>query len=166
MVGKEPVRRRAAVTFSRYSALSLLTVPVGYSLFLLARQLWDVNAGLLNLAVGNVLTVPSFFMYRWLVWREGSGRGIPAELFSFWQTVMVGALASSAFMAVVDLLFDVGGAVLILAGLTGQGIIFIARFVWLDRVTFSRGPAEPVGPAEPAEPAGPAGPAEPAGLRE
>lgn len=26
-----------------------------------------------------------------------------------------------------------------LAGLTGQGIVFIARFVWLDKVTFAPG---------------------------
>jgi hypothetical protein len=27
---------------------------------------------------------------------------------------------------------------IILAGLTGQGVVFLIRFVWLDRVTFAR----------------------------
>ena len=69
-------RRRFTVRFSRYTALSFLTVPVGYTLLLIAREIWDVNAGLLNLAVGMVLTPPSFFLYRWLVWEGGSGRSI------------------------------------------------------------------------------------------
>lgn len=125
--------------FSRYTVLSLITVPVGYTLLLLARHFWDINAGVLNLIVGNVLTVPSFFLYRWLVWKGGSGRSIPAELFSFWQTVMVGALASSATIALADILFDANGPLIIFAGLCGQGLIFIARFFWLDKVTFLPG---------------------------
>ncbi len=116
--------------------LSLITVPVGYTLLLVARHFWDINAGVLNLIVGNVLTVPSFFLYRWLVWKGGSGKSIGAELFSFWQTVMVGALASSLLIALADLLFDANGPLIIFAGLCGQGIIFIARFFWLDKVTF------------------------------
>lgn len=133
-----PARSRFAAKFSKYSLLSLITVPVGYTLLLLAHSIWDINAGLLNLAVGMVLTPPSFFLYRWLVWKGGSGRSIAAEMFSFWQTVLVGALASSATIAVADALFDANGPLIILAGLTGQGIIFIVRFFWLDKVTFSR----------------------------
>ena len=53
---------------------------------------------------------------------------------------MVGALASSALIALADLLFDANGPLIILAGLTGQGIIFIARFFWLDRVTYAKKP--------------------------
>jgi putative flippase GtrA len=129
-------RRRFTVRFSRYTALSFLTVPVGYTLLLIAREIWDVNAGLLNLAVGMVLTPPSFFLYRWLVWEGGSGRSIAAEMFSFWQTVMIGALASSATIALADALFDANGPLIVLAGLFGQGVIFLARFFWLDKVTF------------------------------
>jgi hypothetical protein len=129
--------RLAMLRFSRYTALSFVTVPVGYTVLLVARHFWDINAGLLNFAVGMVLTPPSFFLYRWLVWKEGSGRSIAAEMFSFWQTVVVGALASSATIALADLLFDANGPLIILAGLIGQGIIFLARFFWLDKVTFS-----------------------------
>jgi putative flippase GtrA len=131
-------RRPAVLRFSRYTLLSLITVPVGYTVLLLARHFWDINAGVLNLIVGNVLTPPSFFLYRWLVWKEGSGRSIPAEMFSFWQTVMVGAIASSTTIALADVLFDANGPLIILAGLVGQGLIFIARFFWLDKVTFVR----------------------------
>jgi putative flippase GtrA len=136
-----PGRGLLHVRFSRYTMLSLLTVPVGYTLLLIATHLWPhVNAGLLNLGVGMVLTPPSFFMYRWLVWKGGSGRSIPREMFSFWQTVMVGALASSALIAFVDVVFHATGPLIIFAGLCGQGIIFIARFFWLDKVTFTAKP--------------------------
>ncbi len=131
-------RDRRSLRFTRYSALSILTVPTGYTLLLLARGIWDVNAGLLNLCVGTVLTPPSFLLYRWLVWHGGGGRGVAREMFSFWQTVMVGALASSATIGIADAWFDAGGPLIVAAGLTGQGVIFIARFVWLDLFTFAR----------------------------
>jgi hypothetical protein len=142
---------RIAARFTRYSVLSLLTIPTGYTLLLIARHFWDVNAGLLNLVVGTVLTPPSFLLYRHFVWREGSGRGVARDLFSFWQTVMLGALTSSVFIAAVDHWYGANGPLIVLAGLFGQGIVFLGRFVWLDLVTFSakrraaRG--EPVTPA-------------------
>jgi putative flippase GtrA len=132
-------RWRAVLKFSRYTALSLITVPVGYTVLLLARNVWEVNAGLLNLAVGVVLTPPSFFLYRWLVWPGGGGRSIPAEMFSFFQTVLAGALVSSATIAITDAIIPAQEVLIVLAGLTGQGIVFIARYFWLDKVTFSSG---------------------------
>jgi len=133
------LRGRMVARFSRYSLLSLITVPVGYTVLLLARHFIHINAGVLNLAVGMVLTPPSFLLYRSLVWKEGSGRSIAAEMFSFWQTVVAGAIVSSLTIALTDALFHPNGAVIIIAGLFGQGIVFIARFFWLDKVTFSPG---------------------------
>ncbi|GAA1561645.1 hypothetical protein GCM10009678_50660 [Actinomadura kijaniata] len=130
--------RRGAARFLRYSSLSLVTVPCGYGLLLLARHWWDVNAGLLNLAVGTVLTPPSFLLYRTLVWREGSGRGLLRELFGFWQTVMLGALAAGVFIGLGDVLFGGDPVLIVVSGLTGQVLIFLARYLWLDRVTFAR----------------------------
>lgn len=152
--GTGPVARTLR-RFTRYSALSFVTVPAFFAVFLLFRHFWDVNAGILGLVVGTVLTPPSFLLYRWLVWKDGSGRGWPAELFSFWQTVMAGALGSSVLMGVVDWLFEVNGLVLLLVAMVGQGFIFIARFFWLDKVTFLSGrkpensPAADVETAEP-----------------
>jgi putative flippase GtrA len=139
---------RAALRFTRYSALSLVTVPVGYTLLLVARHFWHVNAGLLNLAVGTVLTPPSFLLYRWLVWSKGSGRGMAAEMFSFWQTVVAGALASSVLIALVDAWIPANGPLIVLAGLTGQGVVFIARFFWLDKVTFAASASETGSPMQ------------------
>jgi len=128
---------RVTARFTRYSLLSLVTVPAGYTLLLVARHMWDINAGLLNLIVGTVLTPPSFILYRWLVWPQGSGRGVAADLFSFWKTVIVGALAASALIAIADALFAANGPLIVLAGLTGQGIVFLARFLWLDKFSYS-----------------------------
>ncbi|HEX5742170.1 MAG TPA: hypothetical protein VFY17_11555 [Pilimelia sp.] len=132
---------RAVRRFVRYSALSAATVPAGYALLLLAMHRWPhVNAGLLNLGVGMVLTPPSFLLAQVLVWR---GRGAApwwARLWSFWQTVLAGALASSATILVADAVLGVRGAWAVVAGLAGQGVVFVARYFWLDRVTFAGGP--------------------------
>lgn len=129
---------RAVRHFLRYSALSLVTVPAGYGLLLLAMRRWpEVNAGLLNLGVGMALTPPSFLLAQALVWR---GRGTAAwwvRLLSFWQTVLAGALASSATIFLADALFGAGPAWVVGAGLAGQGVVFVARYFWLDRVTFA-----------------------------
>jgi putative flippase GtrA len=142
-------RRRGIMRFSKYTLLSVITVPVGYTLLLLARHFWDINAGLLNLAVGTVLTPPSFLLYRSVVWRDAGSKGWLAELLAFWQTVMAGALASSVLIAGVDLVFANNGFLIVLAGLLGQGIIFVVRFFWLDRVTFVSRPTDGNAPISP-----------------
>jgi putative flippase GtrA len=133
---RDRLGRLVSGRFSRYTSLSLLTVPVGYGLLLLARSIWDVNAGLLNLVVGTVLTPPSFLLYRRFVWHERTGKGMLAEMFAFWQLVMVGAIASGVFIAVADAWWGARGPTLVAAGLLGQGALFIGRYIWLDRVTF------------------------------
>jgi putative flippase GtrA len=124
--------------FGRYASLSLITVPAGYAVLLTARHLWDVNAGLLNLAVGTLLTPPSFLLYRTLVWRDVARRPLIVELFSFWQTVMVGAVVAGSCIAVADHLRPGNPVAIVAAGLTGQFLVFVARFFWLDLVTFAR----------------------------
>lgn len=134
---RDRLRRLVSGRFTRYTSLSLLTVPVGYGLLLAARSIWDVNAGLLNLAVGTVLTPPSFLLYRKFVWHERVGKGTLSEMFAFWQLVMVGAIASGVFIAVADAWWGARGLTIVAAGLLGQGALFIGRYIWLDRVTFS-----------------------------
>lgn len=134
---RDRLRRLVSGRFTRYTSLSLLTVPVGYGLLLAARSIWDVNAGLLNLAVGTVLTPPSFLLYRKFVWHERAGKGMLSEMFAFWQLVMVGAIASGVFIAVADAWWGARGLTIVAAGLLGQGALFIGRYIWLDRVTFS-----------------------------
>ena len=139
-VSPGPVRGRAAWRFSKYTMLSFITVPTGFTLLLVARHFLDVNAGLLNLAVGTVLTPPSFLMYRTVVWREGSAKGWRAEMFTFWQTVMLGGLAATVLIAGVDAIVGNNGVLIVTAGLLGQGIVFVGRFLWLDRVTYAKKP--------------------------
>ena len=134
---RDRLGRLVSWRFSRYTSLSLLTVPVGYGLLLLARSIWNVNAGLLNLAVGTVLTPPSFLLYRRFVWHERTGKGMLAEMFAFWQLVIVWAIASGVFIAMADAWWGARGLILVAAWLMGQGGLFIGRYIWLDRVTFS-----------------------------
>jgi len=131
------LRWRALRKFGRYTLLSLITLPVAYTFLLVARHTWHMNAGLLNLALSAVLAPPSFFLHRWIVWPGGGGRSIPAEMFSFFQTVLVGTLGSSAVIALADSHLPGNEPLIVLSGLTGQGLIFIGRYFWLDRVTFS-----------------------------
>jgi putative flippase GtrA len=138
--------RGLTARFTRYSALSLITVPVGYALLLIARRFVPLNAGVLNLIVGTVLTPPSFLLYRKLVWPGGTGREVGRQLFSFWQTVMLGALASSVLIGAADHWLHANAVLIVLAGLTGQGLVFVGRFFWLDLVTFRRRHAERVRP--------------------
>lgn len=134
----DPSLRRVLARFTRYFATSLITVPVGYTLLVVATHIFDVNAGLLNLAIGTLMTPMIFMLYRSVVWRGGSGRSIWAEFRSFWQTFLAGLLASTIFIAAADAFLGAGGPLIVVAGLTGQGVIFLARFFWLDRVTFAR----------------------------
>jgi len=132
--------RRYSALFTRYSAMSLLTVVAGSALFLLARRSWAINGGLLNLGVAAVLTGPSFWAYRRLVWRRRGPDGRWPEFRSFVAAVAAGTVASSLPIGIADRLWHPSGGVLVVVGLAGQGVVFLLRFVWFDRWTFRAGP--------------------------
>lgn len=131
----EAIRRKL-----RYAWVSLAFLPVGQGLLLLLGRWLDdyVTASVL---AASIAAVPNFFANRHLVWRDRSGRELHRQILVFWFAVMLGVSLATAFTYLVERLIAdhatvVRGAAVLCAQVIGFGIVWVGRFLVLDRWLF------------------------------
>lgn len=136
------VRARTEETHKklRYAAVSAVFVPIGQILIqVLGLSLHNyTTASLLQAAI---ITVPNFFANKHFVWRVTSRENLRSQVLVFWVAVMLGVALATLFTHVVEnAMADRtqlvrAGAVLV-AQLSGLGIVWVGRFLLLDRWLF------------------------------
>jgi hypothetical protein len=124
----------------RYAGASALFVPVGQSLTQ-ALGLWLDNYTAASLLAVAILTVPFFFVSKHLVWRVTSRENLPGQMLVFWVAVILGVSLSTLFTYLVENEMAgqtrlVCGTAVFVAQLLGYGIVWIGRFLILDRWLF------------------------------
>jgi putative flippase GtrA len=124
----------------RYASVSVIFVPVGQALLqLLARLCGSFTvASLLSAAI---LTPPNFFANKLYVWKVTSKDNQRTQMAIFWVAAMLGVTFATSLTYVVDQLTVhqtdlVRGMAVIAAQLTGFGVVWVARFLLLDRWLF------------------------------
>jgi putative flippase GtrA len=133
--GKEKTRKKL-----RYASLSVVFILLGQGLIqVLGLWLDDYTAA--SLLAAAILTVPSFFANKHFVWRDTSRENLYSQVLMFWVTVMLAvSLATLITYLVENAMADqkmlVRGAAVLCAQLLGYGIVFIGRFLILDRWLF------------------------------
>jgi putative flippase GtrA len=133
--GNEETRKRL-----RYASLSIVFIPLGQGLIqVLGLWLDDYTAA--SLLAAAILTVPSFFANKHFVWRHNSSENLYSQMLVFWVTMMLAvSLATLITYLVENAMADqsmlIRGAGVLCAQLLGYGIVFIGRFLILDRWLF------------------------------
>lgn len=129
----------------RYAGVSLVFVPVGQILIqLFAAFVFntgnDVNWTAASIASAAVLTVPNFFANKYLVWRHTSRDGLRTQVTVFWVAAMLGVALATVFTYLVDAAIDGDGwfenLAVFFAQMAGFGIVWLARYVILDKWLF------------------------------
>jgi putative flippase GtrA len=136
-----PVVRKLA----RYSAASVVGVAVGQSSLLLFDAGFGLHAALANFLAVAVSSVPAYLINRYWVWQKNDRNNFRREIVPFWGMAFLGLLLSTLFVVVVDDRTDSRLAVQA-ANLAGFGVLWVAKFMVLDKVLFAevgRDPAEP-----------------------
>ncbi|MFV0316273.1 MAG: GtrA family protein [Microthrixaceae bacterium] len=129
----------------RYAGVSLVFVPLGQILIQLFGALvfhdgQDTNWVAASIASAAVLTVPNFFANKYLVWRHTSRDGLRTQVIVFWVAAMLGVGLATLLTYVVDVLIAGHGTfekvAVFGAQLLGFGIVWLARYVILDKWLF------------------------------
>jgi len=124
----------------RYASVSLVFVPLGQGLIqILGLWLDDYIAA--SLLVVTILTVPNFLAYKHFVWRVTSREQLRSQVLVFWVAVMLGAALTTAFTYFVETAMTgqtqlVRGVAVFFAQMLGMGIVWVGRFLILDRWLF------------------------------
>jgi putative flippase GtrA len=122
--------------------VSVASVPVGQGL-IQGLGLWFHNYAAASLVTAVVVTVPSFFILKYYVWRDRSGENLGGQMIGFWVVMMLAFSLATLFTYIVDhaanaqtTLFR--GTAVFCAQLFAFGIVWVGRYIVFDRWLFKR----------------------------
>jgi len=129
------VRALSALRQVRYVMVSGVAVPFGQGIFLLCKEGLELNGTVSNLIAVTLSCIPSYLLNRYWVWGKRGKNHFWREVFPFWAMAALGLVLSTIAVWWVDQRTDVT-LFLMAANLSAFGVLYIAKFLVLDRVLF------------------------------
>ncbi len=125
----------------RYMGVSVVFVPIGQVLIQVLGSVFDGNFTLASIVAAAILTVPNFFANKLLVWKDTSKDNLRTQVVVFWVAAMLGvSLATGLTYLVQQVTEDSSSLVqrvaVFVAQMTGFGIVWVGRYLVLDRWLF------------------------------
>ncbi len=133
----------------RYAGVSVVFVPLGQILIQLLGALVftdtvdgvkETNWVAASIASSAILTIPNFFANKMLVWKNVSRDNLRTQVVVFWIAAMLGVTFATTLTFVVDWMIESHGWIekvaVFFAQLAGFGIVWLGRYVILDRWIF------------------------------
>jgi len=124
----------------RYVGVSVVFVPVGQILIQVLARVLDsyTRASLLSAAI---LTLPNFLANKYLVWKLSSKNNLRTQVLVFWVGAMLGVSLATGFTYLVEqMTLDssplVQSVAVFFAQLAGFGVVWVGRYLVLDRWLF------------------------------
>lgn len=120
----------------RFGAVSAFNVVLGQALLYGAQTVLDwppVQANVVTVAVG---TIPAYILSRYWVWEKRGKNHFMREVLPFWILAFIGFVMSTAAVWFVADRWDPSPIVINLTSLAAFGVVWVAKFVILDRVLF------------------------------
>ena len=122
----------------RFAAVSVLTVPLGLALLWILLEVANMRPVVANILAVSVLAIPNYILNRRWVWNKRGANSVRCEIAPFWAMSFLGALLSTAFVAITDRFTD-ASLVFLAANLCAFGIVWVLKFFVLEKYLF--GPA-------------------------
>jgi putative flippase GtrA len=142
------LRARHGRQAGRYLVVSAWNTAVHQLVLLVAYSGLGWSGGRSNVAAALVAAVPAYFLSRAWVWQRSGRHSFGREVLPFWLLALVGLIVSTVMAQLADALF--GRQLLVnLGSLLGYGLVWVGKYMLLDRVLFAAVPparTEPVPP--------------------
>lgn len=120
----------------RYGSVSIIGVVVTQSELVLLHGILDINATVSNLIAVMVSAGPAFLLNKRWVWNLKGRSSFRREIVPFWAFTLLGLVVSTILVTIVDHYSDRTWPVL-LANIAGFGLVWVAKFLFLDSVVFA-----------------------------
>ena len=128
----------------KYSMASVVGVVMGQSLLFLFVDLMERDPTWSNVTAVMITAVPVFFINKRWVWSADGKLSFRREIFPFWVFTAAGLLLSTGLVALADNLAEGNTLLVKLANLGGFGVLWVAKFLFLDNVMFGKPEIEEV----------------------
>ena len=123
----------------RYCGVSAVNVTVAVSVLSICHGLLGWPAVGANLAAWMVSTVPAYVLSRAWVWQRSGPHRLGGEVLTFWIVALVGLVLSSIAVRTVEE-FTSETVFVVFGNLAAYGTVWVAKYVFLDRVMWPRAP--------------------------
>jgi putative flippase GtrA len=127
----------------RYAAVAAVFVPLGQAGVQTLKWVFDVHAVAAVFITACVLTPPNYLSNKFYVWKHKSRDNQRTEIIVFWLAAIVGTAFAMGFVGLAELLVPdeqgrelLHAAAIFFAQLFGYGIVWVGRYLFLDRLIF------------------------------
>jgi putative flippase GtrA len=120
----------------RYAGVSVVGVVAGQTLLFVFYQVLGWQAIVANSLAVAVATVPSYLLNRAWVWKKAGAHSFGAEILPFWGMAFLGLMLSNLFVHLVERRWE-SWILINLANLSAFGLLWIVKYMVLDRVLFA-----------------------------
>jgi putative flippase GtrA len=129
------VREADYKKFLKFSAVSAISFPFTQVLLLVFTLGLDWSFVTANLVAVTIMAFPAYAMNRYWVWGKKDKNSLTTEVIPFWVITLIGLGLSTICAHYADLWFNSALAVNV-ANAVGFGIVWVFKFLILDRIMF------------------------------
>lgn len=119
----------------KYSMVSVIGVTITQVLLVLFIGILDRNPVGSNVAAVSLCAIPVFFLNKRWVWNHDGKINLRREVFPFWVFTLAGLLLSTLLVAIAHSISD-SQVLVMAANLTGFGVLWVSKFLFLDQIMF------------------------------
>lgn len=119
----------------RYSMVSVIGVTITQTLLVLFVGILDLDPTWSNVAAVSITAIPVFVLNKRWVWSRDGKISFRREVLPFWVFTLAGLLLSTIMVTIVKGVSD-STLLVMAANISGFGILWVAKFLFLDQVMF------------------------------
>ena len=127
----------------RYSMVSVFGVVFTQLELAIALGLLDLDPTMSNVVAVMICAVPVFFLNKRWVWNVDGKVSVRREIIPFWVFTGAGLALSTLLVAVAESYSD-STLLIMAASVGGFGILWVAKFLFLDKIMFGHSEREEV----------------------
>ncbi|HLT16694.1 MAG TPA: GtrA family protein [Acidimicrobiales bacterium] len=121
----------------RYSMVSVVGVVVTQAVLFVMVGVVDADPTWSNVTAVSVAAVPAFVLNKRWVWSRDGRVSLRREILPFWVFTLAGLLLSTLLVTLVKGMSD-STLLVMAANIAGFGVLWVAKFLFLDQVMFGR----------------------------
>ena len=123
--------------------VSVIGVTITQAVLVLFIGILDRDPVWSNVAAVSICAVPVFFLNKRWVWNHDGKVSFRREILPFWIFTLAGLLLSTGFVAVAHSASD-SQLLVMVASVGGFGVLWVAKFLFLDQIMFGHSQKEEV----------------------
>jgi putative flippase GtrA len=120
----------------RYAGVSAFNVVFGVCLLAFFHGVLDWDEVVANISAWAVGSGPAYMLNRHWVWQQSGSHSLHREVIPFWIIALVGLLVSTVAVGIAGQ-YTEKTIYILLANLSAYGVIWVAKYVVLDKVMWS-----------------------------